>query len=226
MDTSYVLSFIEGILTFISPCILPLLPVYFFYLAGIKDTEDTINKRKLTANAIAFVLGFTIIFVLMGATATTIGQFLKNHIDILRKISGVLMIVFGLNFMGVFKIGFLNVEKRMHYNFKELNFFRSLLFGLIFGLGWTPCVGAFLGSALLMASSSNTIYEGIMLLVVYSLGLGIPFILTAVAFERLKTGLTVMTKYQNTISLISGIVLILAGLLTYTDKLVYLGALF
>lgn len=218
---SYVLGFLEGILTFISPCILPLLPVYFFYLAGV-SVNDTVNRGRLLRNAIGFVIGFTIVFVLLGATATALGSFMKGHIDIFRKISGILIIVFGLNFMGILKLNFLNVEKRLDYSFKELGFFNSIVFGMVFGFGWTPCVGALLGSALLMAGNSKTMVQGTLLLFIYSAGLGVPFILTSIAFDSIKNTFKEIQKYSRAISIISGIVLILAGVLVFTNKMQYL----
>ena len=218
---SYVLVFLEGILTFISPCILPLLPVYFFYLAGASG-NDTVNRGKLLRNAIGFVIGFTIVFVLLGATATALGSFMKVYIDIFRRISGILMIVFGINFMGILKLNFLNFEKRMDYSFKELRFFNSIVFGIVFGFGWTPCVGAFLGSALLMAGNSETIVQGTLLLFIYSAGLGVPFILASIAFDSIKNTFKQIQKYNSIISIISGMVLILAGILIFTNNMRYL----
>lgn len=216
---SYVLSFIEGILTFVSPCLLPLLPVYLFYLAGVSrenNSSDSVNKGRLIANSIGFVIGFTIIFVLLGATATSLGSFLKNHLDTIRILSGLVMIVFGLNFIGILRLDFLNFEKRMEYNVKELKFFSSIIFGMVFAFGWSPCVGQYLAVAFSMAGTAETILEGALLLLVYSLGLGIPFILSAVIYESVKESFRKLRKYSRLISIISGIVLIIAGLV-YTD---------
>ncbi|MCR4435388.1 MAG: cytochrome c biogenesis CcdA family protein [Clostridiales bacterium] len=232
-DVSYILSFTEGVLTFISPCILPVLPVYFFYLAGLSygekgggDNPPKITGHRLFINSIAFVLGFTAVFVILGATATSLGFFLKSHLDVFRKVSGVLMVVFGLSFMGIFKLGFLNLGKRIHYEFRELKFFNSIVFGMVFGFAWTPCLTAFLGSVLLMAGSSETVFEGMKLLLVYSAGLGLPFILTSLVFEKIRNTLGQVPKYGRIINMISGIVLILAGILVYTDNLKYLNTLF
>lgn len=225
---SYIFSFIEGILTFISPCILPLIPVYFLYLAGVSGERTQAgpeSKNKLLINSVGFVIGFTIVFVLLGAAATSLGHFLKSHIDIFRKVSGVIMIIFGLNFMGVLKLKFLNVEKRLEYRFKELKFFNSIIFGAVFAFGWTPCLGAFLGAALLMAGNSDTLLQGILLLLVYSAGLGVPFILAAVAFEKVKNSIGKVQRYSKITGIVSGLVLIAAGILVFTDKLKYLGTL-
>lgn len=222
---SYVLGFIEGILTFISPCILPLLPVYLVYLAGEKVKKEIsggFRSRKLLANSLGFVLGFTIVFVLLGAAATSLGHFLKENIVFFRKISGIIMIIFGLNFMGIISLGFLNKYRKINYQFRELKFFNSVIFGAAFGFGWTPCVGAFLGSALLMASNSETIGQGILLLVVYSAGLGIPFIISSIIFDKAKIVFNFIQKHNRTVNIVSGSVLIIAGILTYFDKLKYI----
>lgn len=217
----YVLSFLEGILTFVSPCILPMLPIYFVYLAG-ESSDNSINKNKLLINSFGFVIGFTIIFVILGATATTASSFLRSNLKSFRIISGAVMILFGLNFMGIIRLKFLNFQKRINYNVKQLKFLSSIVFGAVFSFAWTPCVGAFLGSALIMASNSDTVLQGTILLLVYSLGLGIPFMITALAFNSVKEVFTKIKKYNRAINIVSGIVLIIAGILVLTDNLGYL----
>ncbi len=218
---SYLLTFTEGILTFISPCILPMLPIYFLYLAG-NDSSSASNRNKLLINSIGFVIGFTIVFVILGATVTSLGHYLASHRSLLEKISGLFMIVFGLNFAGIFKISFLNSERRFDFIFKKLQFFSSILFGMVFGFGWTPCLSAFLGSALALASNSRTVLEGTFLLLLYSIGLGIPFILSAVAFEKLKGAFNQLKKHSRIISIASGILLIIAGIMVFTGSLKYI----
>lgn len=217
----YMFSFLEGILTFISPCILPMLPIYFFYLAGVSGDEE-IRRGKLLLNSTGFVLGFTIIFVILGATATTLGNFLNDNITIFRHISGLVMIVFGLNFMGIYNLNFLNVDKRLNYNMNDLNLIKSIIFGMVFAFGWTPCVGVFLGSALLMASNSNSIWQGIILLLLYSAGLGLPFILSAILFDSINTTFKQIQRFHRIIGIVSGLVLVLAGILVFTNRLSYL----
>lgn len=222
---SFGLTFIEGLLTFISPCILPMLPVYFLYLAGTSIEEKATSpsiKRKLITNSIGFVIGFTVVFVLLGATVTSLGHFLISHKDLLRKISGIVMVLFGLNFLGILRIKFLSIEKRIDFKFNQLGFLSSIVFGIVFGFGWTPCLGAFLGSALVLAGNSKTIFEGILLLLVYSLGLGIPFILSSIVIDHLKEAFKQIQKHSRLINMISGILLILAGVLVFTDSLKYL----
>lgn len=215
MNSEYLQSFVEGVLTFISPCILPMLPIYFIYLAG-EDGEDgkerNNKKRTLLLNSIGFVIGFTMIFVLFGATATSLGAFFKEQKNILKIISGVVVFVFGLNFTGLIKIGFLNKQKRLDFQFKKLNFLKSIIFGMVFSLAWSPCVGAFLASVLARAGGSDTLMEGMLLLLIYSLGLGIPLIVSAIAFENMKGIFKAIQKHNRIISIFSGILLMLAGL--------------
>ena len=222
---SYILTFTEGILTFISPCILPMLPIYFIYLAGASEDKnklDTAGRNRMILNSVGFVIGFTLVFVLLGATVTSLGHFLESNRYLLQKISGLIMIVFGLNFMGILKIGFLNTEKRFHFKPGKLKFLSSIVFGMVFGFGWTPCLGAFLGSALLLAGSSKSMLQGMLLLLVYSIGLGIPFIVSSIVFEKAKGAFGWLQKHGRSISIISGILLIAAGILVFTDSLKYL----
>jgi cytochrome c-type biogenesis protein len=223
---TYIIGFIEGILTFISPCILPLIPVYFVFLAGEGseyNTEARSKSKSLILNSIGFVAGFTIVFVALGAAATTLGHFLNQNINFFRKLGGIVMIIFGLNFMGIVKINFLNKEKRFHYRFKEIRFINSIIFGIAFAFGWTPCVGAFLGSALIIASNSDTIGQGILLLFIYSAGLGLPFILSSIVLNKAKTAFSFIQKHNRIINIVSGTVLIITGVLIYTDSLKYIG---
>lgn len=222
---SYILTFLEGILTFISPCILPMLPVYFLYLAGSAEGNAKIGpggRSRLVVNSIGFVIGFSLVFVLLGASVTVLGQFLSGHRDLLRKISGIVMVLFGLYFMGILKLGFLNMGKRFDLKLDKLQLPGSILFGMVFGFGWTPCLGAFLGSALMLASNSKSVIQGILLLIIYSAGLGIPFILSAILFERARNIFKRIQAHTGIINIISGILLIAAGILVFTDSIKYL----
>lgn len=222
---SYVLTFTEGILTFISPCILPMLPIYFIYLAGTAENGiggPARDRNRMIINSVGFVIGFTVVFVALGATVTSVGHFLVSNRVLLQKISGLAIIIFGLNFVGVLKIGFLNGEKRINYKFSRLRFLSSIVFGMVFGFGWTPCLGAFLGSALLLAGNSKTIVQGILTLLIYSIGLGIPFIITAILFDSLKESISRLQKHGRVISIVSGILLIAAGILVFANKLKYI----
>lgn len=210
----YILAFLEGIITFISPCLLPMLPVYVSYFAG--------NNNKTTAktltNAIGFVCGFTTVFITLGALAGTVGSFLAKYQVAVNIVTGLVVVFFGLNFMGVLK---LNIFKGMSKgkNENELGFFSSYIFGLSFSISWTPCVGVFLGSALMLASQQGTIITGIVMLVLYSLGLGIPFVLSAVLIEKLKTTFNFIKKNYKVINIICGVLLIIVGLLMMSGLL-------
>ncbi len=211
----YFISFLEGIITFISPCLLPMLPVYISYFAGGNSERKT---SKTLRNAFGFVLGFTIVFVLLGALAGTLGSFLSKYQVAVNIVTGLVVVFFGLNFLNVFK---LNIFKGMSSKAKtdNLGFFSSLLFGIVFSVGWTPCVGAFLGSALMLASSQGQMLKGVVMLLLYSLGLGIPFIVSAVLIDKLKGAFDFIKKHYSVINIICGCVLILVGVLMMSGLL-------
>lgn len=211
MITQLLLLFLEGIITFISPCLLPMLPIYISFFAAGES-----NKKKTFTNSLGFVAGFTFVFILLGAFAGTVGKFLQNYGTIVNIITGGIVIVLGLNFMGVLKIGFLNKTAPKTANTQDFNFLSSLLFGIIFSIGWTPCVGAFLGSALMMASRQGGTVEGILMLLVYSLGLGIPFIISAILIDQLKEAFQFIKRNYNVITFVSGILLIVVGVFMAT----------
>ena len=210
----YLISFLEGIITFISPCLLPMLPIYISYFAG--GGERT--TAKTLKGAVGFVTGFTIVFVMLGALAGTVGSFLREYQTTVNIISGLIVIIFGLNFLGAFK---LNVFKGNQRSVKtdNMGFFSAMLFGIIFSVGWTPCVGAFLGSALMLASQQGHIAEGMLMLLGYSLGLGIPFILSAVLIDYLKSAFNWIKRNYKIINLISGILLVIIGIMMATGTL-------
>ena len=210
----YLISFLEGIITFISPCLLPMLPIYISYFAGGGERE---TKKTLTG-AVGFVAGFTVVFVAMGALAGTVGGFLKAHQGAVNVISGLIVIFFGLNFLGVFKLELFRGGNR-RVNTADMNFFSALLFGIIFSLGWTPCVGAFLGSALMLASQQGHAVEGMLMLLAYSMGLGIPFLLSAVLIDYLKSAFNWIKQNYRIINAVSGGFLILVGVLMATGTL-------
>ena len=206
----YILLFLEGMITFISPCLLPMLPIYVSYFAG--DGEG--NTRRVIKNALGFIIGFTAVFVTLGALAGTVGQLLKDYATIVNIVTGIIVIFFGLNFLGIFK---LNIFKGSKFSgTKKLGFFSSLLFGIVFSIGWTPCVGAFLGSALMIAANQGHVVEGMLMLLVYSLGLGIPFFISAVLVDKLKGAFSFIKKHYNVINVISGVLLVAVGLLMAT----------
>ena len=210
----YIISFLEGIITFISPCLLPMIPIYLTYFAGSGER----TTKKTVAGALGFVSGFTLVFVAMGALAGSIGSLFTKHQNIVNIVCGLIVIFFGLNFMGIFKINLFKGMKQS-VNTDNMNFFSAMLFGIIFSLGWTPCVGAFLGSALMMASREGQALQGILMLLCYSLGLGIPFILSAVLIDSLKSAFTFIKKHYKIINFVSGCLLILVGILMATGTL-------
>ena len=208
----YVISFMEGILTFISPCLLPMLPVYLSYFAG-----GEANSKKTLRNALGFILGFTILFTAMGALAGTVGSFFSRYQTAVNLVSGIIVIFFGLNFMGVIKLNLFRGGNRMQTG--QLGFFSSLVFGMVFSVGWTPCVGAFLGSALMLASQQGHVLEGTLMLLSYSLGLGIPFFLSAVLIDQLKGTFNFIKRHYTLINYLCGGLLILIGVLMATGVL-------
>lgn len=208
----YIISFLEGIVTFISPCLLPMLPIYISYFAGGKKEGGTKETMK---NAFGFVLGFTIVFVALGALAGTLGGFLKEYQTVVNLVTGLVVIFFGLHFLGVFQLNFF---KGMQGNQKEskLGFVSSMLFGIVFSIGWTPCVGAFLGSALLLASQQGETLIGVLMLLAYSLGLGIPFVVSALLIDKLKGAFDFIKRNYAVINIICGILLVLVGIFMMT----------
>lgn len=210
----YIVSFLEGIITFVSPCLLPMLPLYISYFAGGGER----NTKTTLKNAFGFVLGFTTVFVAMGALAGTVGAFLKEYQTAVNIVSGIIVIFFALNFLGVFKLNiFKGSNKKVDTS--NLGFFSSLLFGIIFSIGWTPCVGAFLGSALMLASQQGHVLTGMIMLLLYSAGLGVPFILSAVLIDKLKSTFDFIKKHYKVINTVSGIILIIVGILMATGTL-------
>lgn len=210
----YTVAFLEGIITFISPCLLPMLPIYISYFAGGGER----SVKKTLWGALGFVVGFTIVFVAMGALAGTAGSLLREYQTPVNVISGLVVILFGLNYLGVFQWklfrgGGTAVSSR------ALGFFSAMVFGVIFSLGWTPCVGAFLGSALMLASQQGHVVEGMLMLLAYSLGLGIPFLLSAVLIDYLKSAFHWIKKHYRVIHAVSGGFLVLVGILMATGAL-------
>ena len=208
----YLISFFEGILTFISPCLLPMLPVYLSYFAGGEQ-----NSKKTLSNALGFILGFTFLFTAMGALAGTLGSFLSKYQMAVNIVSGLIVVFFGLSFMGVIKLNIFKGSTRMQTG--NLGFFSSVLFGMVFSVGWTPCVGAFLGSALMLASQQGHVLEGTLMLLTYSLGLGIPFFLSAVLIDQLMGAFNFIKRHYTLINYICGGLFILIGILMATGIL-------
>ena len=210
----YVISFLEGIVTFISPCLLPMLPIYIGFFAGGGER----SARKTLTCASGFVLGFTVVFVAMGALAGTLGSFLIRYQTPVNLVLGGIVVLFGLNYLGVLN---LNIFKGVQGNVKtrDMNFLSAFLFGLVFSVGWTPCVGVFLGSALMLASQQGSALVGTLMLLCYSLGLGVPFLLSAVLIDQLKGTFNFVKRNYGIINKVCGILLIAVGVLMATGLL-------
>jgi cytochrome c-type biogenesis protein len=210
----FFISFLEGIITFISPCLLPMLPIYISYFAGGGQR----NTAKTLTCAAGFVLGFTCVFVAMGALAGTLGSFLREYQTAVNLVCGGVVVLFGLNYLGVLKLNLFRggIGKKMT---GELGFFSAMAFGVIFSVGWTPCVGVFLGSALMLASQQGTMMTGIGMLLCYSMGLGIPFLVSAVLIDQLKGAFGWIKAHYNIINRVSGALLVLVGVMMATGTL-------
>lgn len=213
----YAIAFLEGIITFLSPCLLPMLPIYISYFAGGGER----STKKTLSGALGFVSGFTLIFVAMGALAGTLGSFLGEYKGAVNVLSGLVVILFGLNFLGIFKLNLFRGSSKA-VDSHDMGFFSAMLFGVIFSLGWTPCVGVFLGSALMLASQQGQVIEGILMLLCYSLGLGIPFLLSAVLIDYLKSAFNWIKKHYPVINAVCGCFLVLVGILMATGTLGWL----
>lgn len=210
----FLVAFLEGIITFISPCLLPMIPIYISYFAGGKE-GDPVNTL---VNALAFVLGFTLVFMAMGALAGTIGLFLRQHRTLVNLISGAIVIFFGLNYLGVFKWTLFS-GRGMRMTTTKMGFLSALVFGAVFSLAWTPCVGVFLGSALMLASQEASALTGSLMLLAYAVGLGLPFVVSALLIDQLKTTFDWIKKNYRIINTVSGILLIFVGLMMATGSL-------
>ena len=210
----YVISFLEGIVTFISPCLLPMLPIYISYFAGGSER----STGKTLRCAFGFVMGFTVVFVAMGALAGTLGSFLVRYQTVVNIVLGSIVILFGLNYLGVLN---LNLFRGMRGEVKtaDMNFLSASLFGVVFSVGWTPCVGVFLGSALMLASQQGSALVGTLMLLSYSAGLGVPFLISAVLIDQLKGAFNFIKKHYGVINKVCGGLLVAVGVLMATGLL-------
>ncbi|MBW9145933.1 cytochrome c biogenesis protein CcdA [Clostridium sp. CM028] len=223
-DISILLAFSAGLLSFLSPCVLPLVPAYISYLTGssIEELKDGKAKLSVLYKSFGFVLGFSIIFILMGVSITSLGKLLITHKNLFRKVGGTIIVVFGLHTIGLFKIKLFYREKRFLYFDKIKGPFSSVIMGMAFATGWTPCIGPILSSILIYATSMNSIGKGVLLLIMYSLGLAVPFILTAMAIGSFTKQFRKFSIYLPIISIISGVLMIIMGVMIFTNKLAIL----
>jgi len=221
---SLLIAFMAGVFSFISPCVLPLIPSYLTYITGISFDELVDNRsqsvrRRTLFHSLFFILGFTLVFVALGASATYVGAFFQENQVIIRRVGGVIVILLGIHITGVIKLNLLEREKRFEFTDKPIGYLGSVLVGIAFAAGWTPCIGPILASILLYASTSDNVGGGIILLVAYSLGLGVPFLISALAFNSFLTYFSKFNRYMRLVSIISGIFLIVIGFLLVFDYL-------
>lgn len=226
-DIGVLVAFWAGVTSFFSPCILPLIPVYIMYITGTTTEEDLkTHKFFVLSRTFGFIIGFTFIFLLLGLSATFLGQIFNRNRDLFFNISGWVMIFFGLNMLGLFRIKGLKIPQLIKPPTKVTSFFGSVLMGLAFGAGWSPCFGPVLGAILFYASTSNSLMGGTYLLLIYALGMAVPFLLTAIFIQRFNKFLSRMEKWMVYLPKISGIVLIIFGILILTNQLTNLNKLF
>ncbi len=223
-NVTLIAAFAAGFLSFISPCVLPLIPGYVSFVSGVSledmrgDAAVSSARRHVLVTSLFFVLGFSLVFIALGATASVVGRFLFEKQPLLAKIAGVLLVIFGLHTMGVFRIPFLETEKRMQSDRKPAGALGAILVGVAFAFGWSPCIGPILGGILALAASKDTVWEGVELLAVYSVGLGIPFLLTSIAINQFFAFSKRIRKHYHTIELVSGGLLVAIGVLIFTNQ--------
>ena len=214
----FMVAFVAGLLSFLSPCVLPLVPSYVGFITGMTLPEVSGRRRTALTHALLFVAGFSLVFVLLGASATALGRALNYYQVWLQRVGGVLIIIFGLLCLGVFKVGVLNQERRLHLDRKPVGYLGSALVGMTFGAGWTPCIGPVLGGILGLAATSNDVTRGMQLLAVYSAGLAIPFLIAAVAVDSFLDWFQRFRRYLPWVMRISGILLVFVGILMVTGE--------
>lgn len=221
-DVSLFAAFGAGFLSFISPCVLPLIPGYISYISGMSLEDmrkaDAGARRRLVIATLFFILGFSIIFMALGASASAIGRLLHDHLRVVQKVAGVIIVILGLHLMGVFRLGWLNRDARIQTSRKPVTPAGAIVVGMAFGFGWTPCIGPILGGILAIAGSKSSVSEGVLLLAVYSAGLGVPFLLTSLAVDRFFAASARVRRYYRAIEITSGLLLIGLGVLMFTGR--------
>ncbi|MCA1553312.1 MAG: cytochrome c biogenesis protein CcdA [Chloroflexi bacterium] len=216
---------VAGVLSFVSPCCLPLVPAYLSYITGVsveefRSEQAVGHRQQIVLRAFAFVVGLALVFTLLGATATVIGQVLLDYQEWVARIAGVIIVIFGLHMLGLLKIGVFEQEKRLDFTkARAPGLLGAMLMGSAFGVGWTPCVGPFLGSILLLAGQSSTVLAGMLLLFVYALGLGLPFVVAGLLVGQMMGALSHIKRHMRTLTYASGGLLIAMGLLVFSNQL-------
>ncbi len=226
-NVSLSIAFGAGLLSFFSPCILPLIPAYIMYITGVSVRDELSNNKILVlTRTLGFVIGFTMIFIIMGTSASFLGKIFVRNKQIFSKISGILIILFGLKMMGILNLQFLDMQKKLKINMKTTNWFGSILMGMAFAVGWTPCFGPVLASILIYSGNSGTVSTGIYLLFIYSIGMAIPFVLTALFIDMFSKFFNKTKKIMIYIPKICGFIMIVFGVLMFLNKLVDISRLF
>jgi len=215
-------AFLAGILSFLSPCVLPLVPGYVSLISGASvDTLQTADRklmRSVMINSFLFIAGFSVVFILLGAVATSVGQITRQYHSLLARVAGIIIVIFGLHLTGIFKINALYSDKRMHSVKGSSTPLGSFVIGFAFAFGWTPCIGPILATILVLAGSQDTVYKGILLLSVYSLGLAVPFLLTSLGVQRFMAFYTRFRRHLHTVEVVSGVLLIVFGVLIFSGR--------
>ena len=221
---SFPAAFVAGLLSFFSPCVLPLIPAYFTFITGfsIEELTEEYNseiRKKVFLSTFLFVLGFSLVFILMGASASYLGGLMYTYKKLIRVIGGILIIILGIHLTGLIRIPGLDFEKRINLEKKPLHFFGTLIIGMAFGAGWSPCIGPLLGSILIIAGSQETVWQGVILLGIYSAGLAIPFIIMSIFINFLLIFIKKASKVLKYVNVVAGVVLIVVGLILVSNKL-------
>jgi len=231
-DISIPLAFFAGVLSFLSPCVLPLIPSYVSFITGIsfKDLTVGVDRKKIhyltITNSIAFILGFSTVFIALGVSSSAVGSFFFQYVDMIRIIGGVVVIIFGLFIAGVLKLDFLMIQKKIYLSGKPAGYIGTFVVGMTFAAGWSPCIGPILGTILVYAGSKGSALYGFQLLAAYSLGLGVPFFLSALAINVFLSYSPKLARFMRVIMFISGLLLIIFGILLLTDQIRVLTRLF
>lgn len=215
-EVTFGLAFLAGVLSLISPCVLALVPAYITYMTGVRAAHD--EKARILPHALSFIMGFTIIFVVFGASATLLGRLFLTNQRLIGKVAGVLVAGFGLHTLGLLHIPFLNKERKITYKGPTGKPHNSMLIGMAFAAGWTPCVGPILGGILAIASIQSSVWSGIGLLFTYAIGMGLPFLILALTLERSSGISNILKKRHRTIEIVSGALLVIIGIMLYTDS--------
>ena len=222
---SLIAAFSAGLLSFVSPCVLPLVPSYISYITGLSveqlmDVSERVKfKKTIVLNSLLLIAGFSSVFIAFGASASFLGQMLITYQDHIRRVGGILIIVFGLYLLGILNLNFLKMEHRYHFRNRPAGYLGSFLVGVAFAAGWTPCVGPVLGSILLYASTTDSLLNGVVLLTFYSLGLGLPLFLTALGVDRFLAYFKEVRAYLWVVSTVSGVLLVIVGVMIYANSL-------